>query len=206
VSGTYSTVVFDVGNVLFGYNPSAIVDQILGETPFKDDFLSHLFLSPSWQLMDRGDLTVDALVAQLTQAESIHNDAIASIPRLVNQFTDHLDPIHEMIDLFQVIAARYSTYILSNFQDKPFDRLREHNPFLDQAHGQVVSAKVNVMKPEPAIYKLLLDTYQINPQETVFIDDLPDNIEAARQFGITGILYQNPTQVRQELVALGIQL
>jgi putative hydrolase of the HAD superfamily len=204
VSGTYSAIVFDVGNVLFGYNPSAIVDRILGDTPFKDEFIAHLFLSPNWQLMDRGDLSVDVLVEKLEREALIPPDAIATIPQLVAEFSDHLDPIDEMILLFQTLSMQYETYILSNFQDSPFDRLTEKNPFLNLARGKVVSAKVNMMKPEPEIYHHLLGHYNLDPASTIFIDDLPDNIEAAKQFGITGILYESPGQVRLALQGLGV--
>ena len=205
MSGTYSAIVFDVGNVLFGYNPSAIVDRILGDTPHKGDFITHLFLSPDWQLMDRGDLSVDALVGKLMRDSLIHPDAIATIPQLVEEFSDHLDPIDEMISLFETLSMQYETYILSNFQDRPFDRLTTKNPFLNLARGKVVSAKVNMMKPEPEIYHHLLGHYNLDPASTIFIDDLPDNIEAAKQLGITGIIYESPAQVRLALLGLGIQ-
>lgn len=204
MSPTHTSVVFDVGNVLFGYNPSAIVDRILGPTPFKDDFLNHLFLSPAWQAMDRGDLTVEQLVASLRNDAAISSDALQSIPVLVAEFTDHLDPIHDMIALFGEVSDRMPTYILSNFQDRPFDRLESTHSFFAKAAGKVVSAKVNMMKPEPDIYRYLLDTFSLDPGRTIFIDDLEDNIKAAEAFGITGILYRSPQQVRETLRQLGV--
>lgn len=204
MTGQYSAIVFDVGNVLFGYNPAAIVDRILGQTPYKDDFLTHLFLSPAWQQMDRGDLSVEQLVRQLSESMVIPDEAIAHIPKLVEEFPDHLDPIHDMLALFDQVSLQYQTHILSNFQDRPFDRLCRLYPVLNQARAQVVSAKVNMMKPEPEIYHHLLGHYNLDPAQTIFIDDLTANIDAADQFGIKGILYQSPEQVITDLKSLGV--
>ncbi|NBV42676.1 HAD family hydrolase, partial [bacterium] len=126
--------------------------------------------------------------------------------RIIEEFPDHLEPIDDAIEMFKVLARQYPVYILSNFQDSPFDRLVVRHPFLREARGTVVSAKVNMMKPEPDIYHHLIGHYNLTPQETVFIDDRPENIEAAAMFGINGILFQDPAQVRRELIKLGILL
>jgi putative hydrolase of the HAD superfamily len=195
-----------VGNVLFAYDPDKIIDQIVGESPFKSQFLQHLFHSPDWQLMDRGDLTVEALLQKLENNPHFDDAALPHIPHLVARFPDYLDPISDMILLFQQVSAQRATYVLSNFQDAPFDRLHQNNPFFNQARGIVVSAKVNMMKPELEIYHHLVGHYNLDPAETVFIDDLPANIEAAESLGIRGILYGSPDQVRAELCELGIKV
>ena len=60
------------------------------------------------------------------------------------------------------------------------------------------------IKPEVEIYKLLLDRYHFVPQECVFIDDRPENIEAAEKLGITGIQFQNQQQAKRRLLELGV--
>jgi putative hydrolase of the HAD superfamily len=67
----------------------------------------------------------------------------------------------------------------------------------------VISARVKMIKPEPAIFRHMLDQFQLDPQETVFIDDLSANIEAAAQFGIHTIHFTSPAQCRKALVKLG---
>ena len=60
------------------------------------------------------------------------------------------------------------------------------------------------MKPEAAIYQLLLNRFSIAPKETVFIDDLPDNIAAAKKEGMNGIVFKSPDQLKSDLLSLGV--
>ncbi|NDC82682.1 HAD family phosphatase [bacterium] len=205
MSGPVRSIVFDVGNVLFKYDPNFIIDQLLGDSPYRQLILEHLFLSEAWQKMDRGDLTIDTLVLEL-QDEIGSHPFLNELPFLVERFVDYLVPDSEMIGLFERLARRYAVYILSNFQDRPFDRLVASHPFFNLAHGIVVSAKVNMMKPETQIYSFLLNRYQLDPQSTVFIDDLPANIDSAERLGITGILYNTPTETIAKLRACGVEL
>ena len=69
----------------------------------------------------------------------------------------------------------------------------------------MISYKVNMIKPDPGIYGYLLDTYDINPSEAVFIDDNSDNIEAAGKFGINTILFKDKETADRELLKLGVK-
>jgi len=101
----------------------------------------------------------------------------------------HLDVIEESRDLFLELSERYPVYILSNFQDGPFDKLVGANSFMRKARGMVVSGKVNMMKPELGIYRYLLDTYDLVAGECFFIDDLVENIEACWEVGMKGVVF-----------------
>ena len=70
----------------------------------------------------------------------------------------------------------------------------------------VVSGKVKMMKPEPAIYDYLLNTHSLNPKETIFIDDLEENILAAKLKGIHGIVFKTPLELLETLESLGFSL
>jgi putative hydrolase of the HAD superfamily len=75
--------------------------------------------------------------------------------------------------------------------------------FWDLFDGQVISCRINKVKPESDIYQHLLDRYRLNINETVFIDDTDINLKAAADFGIMTIKFDNPDQCKQELVNLG---
>lgn len=203
---TVTDIVFDVGNVLFAYDPSKIIRNVVGNTPYHDAILQHLFLSPAWQAMDRGDATIESVVQSLAQNQTLPESALSHFYTLERQFHAHLDPITDMIRLFERVAQTHRVWVLSNFQDAPFDRLVALYPFLNRAKGWVVSAKVNRMKPEPEIYQYLINVAQMNPNQAVFIDDLPGNIAAATDLGLNGILYQSAEQVYQSLDHLGVRL
>jgi 2-haloacid dehalogenase len=75
-------------------------------------------------------------------------------------------------------------------------------PFLDLLDGIVVSGDEGVIKPDPRIFRILLDRYRLAANESVFIDDNPKNAHAASALGIHGIHFQSPPQLRRELAAL----
>ena len=69
----------------------------------------------------------------------------------------------------------------------------------------MISYQVGLIKPDPAIYRLLLDKYDIDPKEAVFIDDNKDNIEAAKQFGLSTILFTSREDADKKLYELGVR-
>jgi FMN phosphatase YigB (HAD superfamily) len=176
-------------------------------SPLQTFYLEELFLSELWQKLDRGDLTTEDAVFALSQRTDNPSETSKDIRLLIDYFVDHLDVMHHSHALFNAVSQHYPIYILSNFQDKPFDRLLTLYPFLNQAQDCVVSAKVKVKKPEPRIYEILLGRNSLEPSDTIFIDDLAENIAAATQYGIQGIHFTSPQQAQTELEHfLGISL
>ncbi len=197
-------IVFDIGNVLFAYNPGKIIDTLIPNTQRKEFYLNALFLSPLWTKLDRGDLTPQEAIDFLSHEVDHHPIAIRDLNLLLDHFAYHLDLIFETQDLFLELSETFPLYILSNFQDEPFDKLVSRNSFLRKAKGAVVSGKVQCMKPEPEIYAHLLHSYALNPKETLFIDDLEANIEACRAVGMKGIVFQSPSQLKRQLTDFNI--
>ena len=197
-------IIFDIGNVLFGYNPNYVLNQILPENKFHTEYLNHFIDADVWQQLDRGTVDeaslVDMLMAKIPDPNLADN-----LMAILNNFIFHMHLIDENRSLFLNLKKRYPMYLLSNFQAVPFAKLREMNPFLYQADGAIVSAHHQLMKPEPQIYQLILSRYQLNPSECVFIDDLEPNIIAAEQEGIVGIHYKSPDQLKESLTNIGVE-
>lgn len=198
-------IIFDVGQVFAAYDPGYITDQILGPTPHKQTYIDTLFFDPIWHALDRGDLTpeeaVDVLVGRHSFSESQKND----LGLLLDNFAHHIGLIEGSRDIYlDLMAQGFPIYLLSNFQDKPFAQLVERFTFLNDSHGKVISARVNMMKPEPEIYRHLAAEYNLIPQESVFIDDLADNIAAADKEGFQTILFVNPQQLADDLAKKNI--
>lgn len=97
---------------------------------------------------------------------------------------------NDAVDLVQAYKDQgHELYILSNWDAESFQLLKELNPeFFALFNGIVISGEVNTIKPEPAIYHYLLKTYGLDPKNCIFIDDRPENIEAAQKLGIQGVL------------------
>ena len=68
--------------------------------------------------------------------------------------------------------------------------------------GLIISGEAGIVKPDPEIYKLLINNYNLNPQHTIFIDDKEENIKAAELLGIHGIQFQNASKLRKDLQML----
>lgn len=203
----YNSVVFDIGRVLVHYNPDKIIDRLAPGTCHRQEYLDILFHAPLWQEMDRGDVTHDQGKAQLSESVNHHPEKVDALHLFLDEFVYHLDLIEGTKTIFLELHDQHiDLYLLSNFQSIPFDRLLIQNPFLSHAKGMVISGKLNMMKPEPEIYDHLLTTHRLTPKTTVFIDDLVQNIDAAAQKGIQGIVFESPEKLIDELELLGFSL
>jgi len=145
-------------------------------------------------------------VARLSHYVGHEDRYLEEIRRLLDGFSDHLDVIEGTRDIFLALHGRYPLYILSNFQDRPFDQLAARCGFFAKASGQVVSAKIKMMKPDADIYHYLLSTYDLPATSTLFIDDLPANIETAKSVGMQGIVFESPEQLVRDLAQFGIRV
>ena len=197
-------IIFDVGNVLFGYDPQYVLDQLLPENKFHSYYLDHFINAQVWQDLDRGTVDESSLIDMLVNKIPDPN-LEDNLEIILNNFIFHMHLFDENRSLFLSLKKRYPIYILSNFQAVPFSKLREMNPFLYQADGVVVSAHHQLMKPEPKIYQFILERYRLNGNECVFIDDLEANIIAAEEEGINGIHFKSPDQLKERLKALGVE-
>ena len=103
-------------------------------------------------------------------------------------FVEEYDYAAPMISRLKNLG--YHVYLLSNY---PYNLYKIHWPsfeFYSLVDGYVVSAAEKLKKPNPAIYKLLCNRYQLKPKECLFIDDRQDNVEAAIQVGMKAVLFE----------------
>lgn len=96
------------------------------------------------------------------------------------------------------------TGILSNMGDSVLEVILERFAWIEDFDVLVWSYQHGMAKPDPAIYKLLLERLGTAPEETLFLDDKPENIEAARHLGIQGLLFSTVDQLRQDLISSGM--
>jgi putative hydrolase of the HAD superfamily len=92
-------------------------------------------------------------------------------------------------------------YLLSNYGKTSFEAARDKGrlSFLPLVDGSVISYEVQIVKPENGIYKALLAKYNLKAEECVFLDDKPENIEAAVKLGFHGIVVESEKQAKTEL-------
>ena len=106
--------------------------------------------------------------------------------------------------LKELKAKGYRLLYLSNFSQKAEEECADALAFLPYMDGGILSYRDKLIKPDPAIYELLLSRYELKAEESVFMDDTLVNVEAAKKLGIHGILFQTKEQVEEELRELGV--
>ena len=180
-------VVFDVGNVLLRFDPEIILRRILPECEADYPLLRyHIFQGPYWPMMDRGTITGEEAVLLMSAARPALRPLIE---RVMRGWNDCLDVIDEGVRALEACKAHGKRcYALTNYADAPFaDTCRRHPEIFSQFDGMAVSARLRITKPDPRIYRHLLDAYRLDPERTLFIDDSPVNVEAAMDCGMQAV-------------------
>ena len=198
-----NTVIFDIGNVMVEFCWRDAISNMNLPKDQADRLAKATILSEMWNEFDRGILTyeelVDGFVANDPEIEEV---IIRFLEDYYNQIIHPFDYADEWIDSLK--EKGYKVYFLSNFSERGFKEFEKELSFVKKGDGAVISYREQLIKPDEGIYKLLLERYNINPGEAVFIDDTRVNIEVARSLGINGIVFETREQVLRDLKALGV--
>lgn len=189
------SVVFDVGGVLIDLAPMEVFRQLLpGQEALYKELLYRTERSPYWIMLDDGALSQEEAVEAMTG----RNEALRPLIRaFMAHWPEYTTPVAEGVEAARTCKAHgKKLYILSNFPDEQFAHVERLYDFFQLFDGKVVSARVRMLKPNPAIYRLLIDRYQLDPERTVFIDDMHANIEAALRAGWQGFCMNRPGRLR----------
>ena len=181
-------VIFDYGNVLVDWNPAYLFLPVFNGDEEKCRFCTDNICNREWfTRMDRGE-DMDTCVAELQAQHPEYADAIALFR---DRWFDmcHGD-IPGMLEIIQDLKQKgYGVFGLTNWPAATFAEARRRFKTIGSIDNYVVSSSVHLAKPEPAIYQLLLSKYNLKAQESVFIDDRADNVNAAMALGMSGIVY-----------------
>ncbi len=110
-------------------------------------------------------------------------------------------PIHESVDLLMELKARgVPVYAVTNMSTEGFNDTKKQYPFLRIFDGVVISGSIGLAKPDPRIFTHLLTQFNLDPRETVFIDDRQANVQGALQAGLFAVQFQNPRQLEKALI------
>jgi 2-haloacid dehalogenase len=134
---------------------------------------------------------------------------VASPTRMWGRRTEEMisGPIDGSVRVLEELqVAGVPCYGLTNMEAETYPLRYQRYAFLRGLRGTVVSSAEGVIKPDPEIFRRLLDRFDLRPQATVMVDDAPRNIEAARAMGMATVLFKSPERLRAELIALGLPL
>jgi 2-haloacid dehalogenase len=198
------TVVFDFGGVLIDWNPRHLYRRLFEDEAAMERFLGDV-VSPAWNLeQDRGR-TFRAAIDELVLR---HPEEAERIELYWTRWTEMLGEADA--GTVAILGELRDTGIqllgLTNWSAETFPHARPRYPFLDWFADIVVSGEVGLVKPDPAIFELLIERNGVDPTRAVFIDDAPANVESAARLGFHALAFRDAATLRADLIALGLPI
>ena len=190
-------IIFDIGNVLTLFHPEDYIHAVFDKERAARLYKA-LFESGRWYEIDTGSKTDEEMIQSFLQEE----------PALEKEIRFLFDHINGFITLPAATAPwisrlhkeGYSLYYLSNYGTAMRARTWKNElSVLNLFEGGIFSCDVHLLKPDPAIYNLLLNQYALNPADSVFLDDSPANVKTAEKLGMHAIHVEKQLQAIQDL-------
>lgn len=191
-------VILDIGDVLADFRWKDLMEDLGFCEAAKKDLENNMIKSPLWHEMDKGTLDGDDVINAFQDANPKYKNEVV-------EFFSHVSALVEPFDyaisfIRELKEKGCKVYLLSNYPAFAFDiHAREKFTFLPLVDGKVISGYVKMAKPDHDIYKYLLRQYGLLPEECVFLDDREENVAAAREVGMEGIVFHSYLQARKEL-------
>jgi putative hydrolase of the HAD superfamily len=203
MSSPLRAFIFDIGNVLLRFDFRLALQKLAQDhDPAAEAILD--MLEPVKLAYEGGQITRADFQTQVREILSYTGSDAEFISAWEDIFTEN-EPMTEVV---RRLHGRYPLYLLSNTSDIHVDFIFRRYPVFGLFTDAVYSYKVRASKPERAIYETAVRQFGVNPAETLFIDDLLPNVEAARSVGLRAHHYHSSEHERflNELDALGMKL
>ncbi|WP_445679459.1 HAD family hydrolase [Radicibacter daui] len=200
--GTPDIVVFDIGGVLLDWDPRYLYRQLIHDEDEREQFLSTVCTMAWNEEQDRGR-SFDQAVTDLVL---VHPDKADLIHAYNTRWPEMISgPILRTVELLeQLDEAGVPIYALTNFNDIKFQLARSLFPFLNRFKGVVVSAEEKLIKPDPAIWKVLFERYELDPARCLYTDDRLDNCQVAASLGMHAVHFTGPAALEKALKQFGL--
>jgi 2-haloacid dehalogenase len=193
------TIVFDLGGVLIDWNPRHLYRKIFKTESEIDWFLKNVCTN-EWNEQQDAGRPFDEATRELIEKFPQHSVAIeAWYGRWQETISGAITETVEILDSLKR-GKKYKLLALTNWSAETFPWALSNFEFLHWFDGIVVSGVEKTRKPFPEFYKILFDRYNVNPVNTLFIDDNPDNIAGGKALGLKTIHFQSPPQLKLELI------
>ena len=201
-------IVFDLGGVLFDWNPRYLFSKMFSDQREMEYFLTQV-CSQDWnEKQDAGRPFAEG-VLELKSKYPQFSEYIEAYDKRWNEMLR--GPILETVEVLQKLSEQKSEnglrlFALSNWSAEKFVHVRENYDLIKIFEGIILSGEIGLIKPEPAIYQHLLERFKVESKECIFIDDNLANIEAARKLGFLGHHFKGALELKAELERHGLLL
>ena len=177
-------IILDMGNVLLEWNKDKILQ---GVSDTKKDYLildKTIFQSGLWERLDLGTMTREELVLKVVSM--IGRTYQKKVEEVIWNWPSYIDIYREVFPVLSELKKKgHRIFVLSNTSKVFYDLLDEQlSPLKEVLDGFVLSCDIKAIKPDLAMFKNILDKYQLDPTNCVFLDDIEDNTSAAQKLGI----------------------
>lgn len=197
------TIIFDLGGVLIDWNPSYVFDKMFDSEEKKKEFFETICTSDWNEEQDAGRSLKEATEYLVER----HPEWKEYIEAYYGRWEEMLGgPIGDTVEILRELKeeGKYRLYALTNWSAELFPIALERYDFLHWFDGRLVSGEEKMRKPFPQFYQLLIDRFDIDPEEAIFIDDNLRNVQGAEGAGIRSIHFQSPQQLKEALKEKGI--
>lgn len=195
-------LIFDFGNVLVEFNPHRLYDSVFNGDAQKAEWF-HRNITPQdfYDNIDRGDDFAQCI----KDLQEKHPDYAEEIALYDTRYHDMVgDALPGMTELLKELKERgCGLYGLTNWSYKVYAVL-ERVPIFRLLDGEVISSEEHLIKPDLRIYQCLIDRYQLNPSDCIFVDDKQTNVDAAKAVGMNALLFTGSEQLRNDLLQMGV--
>ena len=191
-------IIFDMGRVLLKFDPYVSLNTYCKNEEDKALIYRELFEGPEWIMGDEGKITNGGRYELVKERvpERLHR----TLKLVVENWDMCMEPVEGALEFYRFVKENgYHTFVLSNACNRFYNYFPKYYD-LESFDGVVVSSDVKMIKPNPAIYEYILKTYNLIPEECLFIDDVEANVKAAKAAGIQGFLFKNNYEELKEML------
>jgi len=195
-----NTVLFDIGRVLLDWDPRYYYARHFPDDAAALERFVTTVVGTEWiRSVDAGkaiDVAIEERSREFPQHAHLVRAWKAGWPDMVRgEIAGTVAILDELRSRGRRVAA------LSNFSADAWPWATARFPFLAWFDGVVISGEVGVAKPDPAIYRIAIERLALDPARTLFVDDMPVNVAAARACGIEAVVFEGPEKLRRDLEA-----
>lgn len=198
-----SAVIFDVGNVLYGWDPDAFLVRQIADDEARLRFIAETDLYAWHETLDGGRPFDDA-ARELSEVYPAYAELISAWgQRFGETISGPIEPVHAIVE--ELDRGGVPLFAITNFSADfwaPF--AAKERAFFARFRDIVVSGEVKLLKPDPAIYWLALDRFGLRPSQALFVDDRRINVDGAEAIGMRAHLFTDADGLRARLVSEGL--
>jgi len=193
---------FDLGNVILPFDVFRLANRLTNHSPYSaEQIISKIWNAPIAARFETGRMSGEEYYNQVTDICQFKN---LSFEEFIPLFNDIFDQDHDVIELIQRLKSNYKLGLISNTNPIHASHIQKVYTHISRFDKVWFSNEAGVRKPDTGLFKMMLDHFDVEPHETVFIDDMGINVESARSIGINAIQFKNAQQLEKDLLDLGV--